>query len=39
MKLVWLIKMCLRGASRDYSRIHAGKHFPNTYAIKNGLKQ
>jgi sorting nexin-29 len=36
MKLVRLIKMCL---SETYSRVQAGKHLSDMFAIKNGLKQ
>jgi hypothetical protein len=36
MKLVRLIKMCLR---ETYSRVRVGKHLPDTFPIKNSLKQ
>ena len=31
--------VCVRGACRAYSRVHVGKHFSYTYAIKNYLRQ
>jgi sorting nexin-29 len=36
IKLVTSIKMCL---SKTYSRVQVGKHLPDTFPIKNGLKQ
>jgi len=36
MKLVGIIKMCLY---ETYSRVWAGKYFPDMFPIKNGLKQ
>jgi hypothetical protein len=36
MKLVGLIKMRLY---ETYSRVWVGKHFPDMFLIKNGLKQ
>jgi hypothetical protein len=36
MKLVRLVKMCL---NETYSRVWVGKHFSDTFPIKNGLKQ
>jgi hypothetical protein len=36
MKLVRLIKMCL---NETYSKVHIGKHFSESFPIKNGLKQ
>jgi hypothetical protein len=35
MKLVMLVKMCL---NETYSRVQVGKHFSDTFAIKNGMK-
>jgi len=36
MKLVRLIKMCL---NESFSRVQAGKHLSDMFAIRNGLKQ
>jgi len=36
MKLVRLIKMCL---SEIYNRVWVGKHLPDTFPFRNGLKQ
>jgi hypothetical protein len=36
MKLVRLIKMC---SNETYSKVHIGKHFSNSFAVQNGLKQ
>jgi len=36
MKLVRLIKMCL---SQIYNRVCVGKHLPDMFPIRNGLKQ
>jgi hypothetical protein len=35
IKLVTLVKMCL---SETYSRVRVGKHFSDTFPIKNDLK-
>jgi hypothetical protein len=35
MKLDRFIKMCL---NETYSKIHIGKHLPDTFSIQNGLK-
>jgi hypothetical protein len=36
MKLVRLIKMCL---SKIYNRVWVGKHLPDMFPIRNGLKK
>ena len=36
LKLVKLIKMCLH---ETYSRVRVGKHLPDKFTIKNGLKE
>jgi hypothetical protein len=36
MKLLRLIKMCL---NETYSKVHIGKHLPDTFPIQNGLKK
>jgi hypothetical protein len=36
MNLVRLIKMCF---NEKYCEIHVGKHFSDSFAIQNGLKQ
>jgi hypothetical protein len=36
MKLVRLIKVCL---NEKYSKVHIGKHLPDSFPIQNGLKQ
>jgi hypothetical protein len=36
MKLVRLIKMCL---NETYSKVCIGKHFSDSFAVQNGLKQ
>ena len=36
MKLIRIIKMCL---NEIYSRVRAGKHLPDMFSIRNGLKQ
>jgi hypothetical protein len=36
LKLVKLAEMCL---SETYSKVRVGKHLPDTFLIKNGLKK
>jgi hypothetical protein len=36
MKPVRLIKMCLNEA---HNKVRTGKHFSDTFAVQNGLKQ
>ena len=36
MKLIWLIKMCLR---ETYRRVRVAKHFFDVFRVRNGLKQ
>jgi hypothetical protein len=36
LKIVRLIKICL---NETYSRVRVGKHLPDRFTIKNGLKQ